>query len=257
MAVSKRRASAIPIAAKADGTAAEAPLMPEAAPVELARYRKAAREPRKPRSTDMAKTLQAAALDLFASQNYSTVTIKDISEASGVNPSLIYYYFGSKEELFLEAVESTVAEAFLKFEAIREQATEPEEIIGRWIETHIVQFRLMQRLAKISLDYANTHSRTARIDKAIRKFYDKEAVVLRRAIRAGIKKGIFREVDATETSVFISTFLDGTLFRQVMFPSFDYRAAIANMRAMVLAHLTGDRATSTTSILPAGPLLAG
>jgi AcrR family transcriptional regulator len=256
MAVSKRRAPVIPIAAKVDGVPAETTPGPKAAPVELARYRKAAREPRKPRSTDMAKTLQAAALDLFASQNYSTVTIKDISEASGVNPSLIYYYFGSKEELFLEAVESTVAEAFLKFETIREQATEPEEIIGRWIETHIVQFKLMQRLAKISLDYANTHNRTARIDKAIRKFYDKEAVVLRRAIRAGIKKGIFRPVDANETSTFISTFLDGALFRQVMFPAFDHKAAIANMRAMVLSHLTGDRPAPSAPSLLANPLLA-
>ena len=36
------------------------------------------------------------ALDLFAERNYSTVTIKDIALAAGLNPSHIYYYFDNK-----------------------------------------------------------------------------------------------------------------------------------------------------------------
>jgi hypothetical protein len=38
-------------------------------------------------------------------------------------------------------------------------------------------------------------------------------------------------------AVFISTFLDGALFRNIMFPEFDYRAAIRYMRDVVLDHL--------------------
>ena len=191
----------------------------------------------RPRSSEVAEALQRAALDLFAQQNYSTVTIKDIAAATGINSALIYYYFGSKEELFLKAVEATVAEAFQKFDDVRAGAHAPEAIISLWIEIHIMQFVLLQKLAKISLDYASTRNRTARIDRAIRTFYDKESVVLGEAIRAGMRSGVFREVDPERMSVFISTFLDGCLFRSVMFPRFDQRRAIEDMRTFVLDHL--------------------
>jgi TetR/AcrR family transcriptional regulator, upper aerobic nicotinate degradation pathway regulator len=191
----------------------------------------------RPRSSEVAEALQRAALDLFAQQNYSTVTIKDIAAATSINSALIYYYFGSKEELFLKAVEATVEEAFRKFDDVRANAHAPEVIISLWIEIHIMQFVLLQKLAKISLDYASTRNRTTRIDRAIRTFYDKESVVLGEAIRAGIRGGVFREVDPERMSVFISTFLDGCLFRSVMFPRFDHRRAIEDMRALVLEHL--------------------
>ena len=195
--------------------------------------------PRKtqPRSVDVAEAMRAAALELFAQQNYSTVTIKDIAAATGANSALIYYHFGSKEELFLNVVTTTVDEAFRKFEDVRANAQSPEEIIYAWIEVHIVQFVLLQKLAKISLDYASTRSHTPLVDQAIRSFYDKEYIVLGEAIQAGVDQGVFRVVDPRRMSTLISTFLDGCLFRNMMFPRFSYRRAMQDMRKFVLEHL--------------------
>lgn len=92
-------------------------------------------------------------------------------------------------------------------------------------------------LAKISFDYANTHARSKQVDAAIQKFYDREAAFLGQAIRDGIEAGTFKDVNPEETATFISTFLDGTLFRNVMFPDFDPAKAIRHMRAVVLRHL--------------------
>ena len=100
------------------------------------------RKPR-PRSSEVADALQRAALDLFARQNYSTVTIKDIAAETGINSALIYYYFGSKEDLFLKAVETTVEVAFQKFNDVSADAQSPVEIISSWIEIHIIQFVLL------------------------------------------------------------------------------------------------------------------
>jgi AcrR family transcriptional regulator len=189
------------------------------------------------KASNAADTLLRVALDLFARQDYSTVTIKDIAKETGFNASLIYYYFESKEELFLRAIELTVETAFQKFEAIREQADSPEAVISSWIEIHITHFVLMQKLAKVSLDYASTRNRTQKLDAAIRAFYDKEAIVLGQAIRDGLRQGVFRRTQPRAMAVFISTFLDGTLFRSMMFPEFDYRTAIRHMRSVVLDHL--------------------
>lgn len=195
----------------------------------------------KRQQSDVARTLQTAALNLFAEYSYSTVTIKDIAKATGMNSALIYYYFGSKEELFLGVVESTVEDAFRQFNAVKSDESDPQSIIVLWLKIHILQFALLQKLAKMSLDYAGSPNHEPRIDKAIKKFYDRESVVLRKAIKDGITRGVFREVDPVEMTSFISTHLDGVLFRSMMFPKFNYKRAITGMRDLVLEHLSPRR----------------
>ncbi|MEA9391404.1 TetR/AcrR family transcriptional regulator [Acerihabitans sp. TG2] len=187
--------------------------------------------------SDVANTLQDTALELFAGQNYSSVRIKDIAEATGLNSALIYYYFGSKENLFLKVIESTVEKAFEQFDSIKMNSSHPKDVLFLWIQIHILQFYLLQKLAKISLDYASTNGRTPAIDKAIKKFYEKESVVLKNTITDGITAGVFREVNPVDMAMFISTFLDGVLFRTVMFPKFRYKHAINCMREFVFEHL--------------------
>ncbi|WP_253073492.1 TetR/AcrR family transcriptional regulator [Sodalis ligni] len=97
---------------------------------------------------DVANILQDSALELFAKQNYSSVRIKDIAEATGLNSALIYYYFGSKENLFLKVIESTVEKAFEKFDSIKMNASNPKDVLFLWIQIHILQFYLLQNWPK-------------------------------------------------------------------------------------------------------------
>ena len=68
------------------------------------------------------KILQAATL-LFARENFSSVSIKKIAAASGVNSALISYYFGGKKNLYQEVL-YTEAEKFLKLQDTIRQRTE-------------------------------------------------------------------------------------------------------------------------------------
>lgn len=189
-------------------------------------------------SVDNAENILRISLELFSAQNYSSVTIKDIAGAVGVNASLIHYYFTSKEELFLSVVESTAKEAMLSYETIRASDASPRAVITLWIENHIFQFELMQKLIKISLDYSTTHDRNPRIDDAIHRFYAGEEEVLASALRLGMARGDFKPRNIAETITFISTFLDGSLIRAVMFPTqFNHRVAIHTMRDIVLDYL--------------------
>ena len=46
--------------------------------------------------------LMEAALTLFTQRGYSATTVRELVEAAGVTKPVLYYYFGSKEGLFLE-----------------------------------------------------------------------------------------------------------------------------------------------------------
>ena len=46
--------------------------------------------------------LMGAALKLFTRRGYSATTVRELVEAAGATKPVLYYYFGSKEGLFLE-----------------------------------------------------------------------------------------------------------------------------------------------------------
>lgn len=189
---------------------------------------------------DSAAILQDMALDLFSRRGFHAVTIKDIAAATGLNAALIYYYFGSKEELFQQTVQIAIDRAFEQFEALAQGHTAPDEIIRDWIETHIKQRELIRKLVQISLDYSKMENRAPETDAAIRQFYDRERAVLSGAIRAGIRQKLFRKVDPDQMAEFISTFLDGAMVRSLIFDDFNSSKAIRGLQNFIISHLTND-----------------
>jgi TetR/AcrR family transcriptional regulator len=58
--------------------------------------------------------LLGAALELFTSRGYAATTVREVVAAAGVTKPVLYYYFGSKEGIYLELMGT----AFARFEAI-------------------------------------------------------------------------------------------------------------------------------------------
>ena len=68
----------------------------------MARAKRSGRRSGKP---DTRAEILAAARTLFAAEGYEPVSMRRIAAEAGVDPSLIHHYFGSKDDLFLAAVE--------------------------------------------------------------------------------------------------------------------------------------------------------
>ncbi|WP_191090025.1 TetR/AcrR family transcriptional regulator [Nesterenkonia ebinurensis] len=80
---------------------------------------------RGPRPTDTAwrEQILDAARREFGEHGYQAATVRRIGHAAGVDPKLVHYYFGTKEELFT----TTIAETFRArgFPALLAQASSP------------------------------------------------------------------------------------------------------------------------------------
>jgi len=61
------------------------------------------RRGRRPGSPDTRQAVLAAARDAFAEYGYDEATIRRIAAQAGVDPALVHHYFGTKEQLFVEA----------------------------------------------------------------------------------------------------------------------------------------------------------
>lgn len=77
----------------------------------------------RPPASDSAVTRQRildSARQLFGSQGYRTTTTKNIADASGVTTGSVYYYFGSKESLYVAVYHTVRDEMFRRLGAAAE-----------------------------------------------------------------------------------------------------------------------------------------
>ncbi|WP_324275955.1 TetR family transcriptional regulator [Blastococcus brunescens] len=66
----------------------------------------ARRSGRRPGNPDTRDAVLAAARQAFAERGFDGATIRGIASAAGVDPALVHHYFGSKDKLFLAAIEA-------------------------------------------------------------------------------------------------------------------------------------------------------
>jgi len=66
------------------------------------------RRGRRPGSPDTRSAILAAARASFAASGFDGTTIRAVAAAAGVDAALVHHYFGSKDKLFLAAVELPV-----------------------------------------------------------------------------------------------------------------------------------------------------
>lgn len=60
---------------------------------------------RRPGTPDTRGEILAAARTSFAARGYAATTIREVAATARVDPSLVHHYFGSKDDLFLAALE--------------------------------------------------------------------------------------------------------------------------------------------------------
>lgn len=188
-------------------------------------------EPLAPAAADgRARAILETSLDLFARRHVSSVSIKQIAAACGVQTSLLYYYFRNKDDLFQHAVDRAVTQVFDHFQAMHDAAGSPVAVLAGWLETHVERFDLVRKFVKVTVDYSASDARAPSVDAAIARFYDAEHAMLAGALAQGVANGTFRQVDVGRTATFISTVLDGIITRSLALPDFAPAAAVADLR---------------------------
>ncbi len=93
--------------------------------------------PSEPRTRDADRTRQSildAAVAEFSATGLSGTRMERIALRVGVNKRLIYYYFGSKEALFLAVLEQTYADIRAAETALRLADLEPATAVRRLVE---------------------------------------------------------------------------------------------------------------------------
>lgn len=82
------------------------------------------RRGRRPGSPDTQGQILDAARESFAASGYARTTIRGVARAAAVDPALVLHYFGSKEQLFVTALQVPVNPAAVIRQVLAETPTE-------------------------------------------------------------------------------------------------------------------------------------
>jgi TetR/AcrR family transcriptional regulator len=148
---------------------------------------------RQKRNADATRAkILAAALAEFGERGLPAASTDDIAERCGVNKRMIYYYFRSKEGLYLAALESVFEELVALEKKIEVEHLDPPAAIAAMINTkidyyidnpHFVSFLSMENFYK---------ARHLRKSKKLALFKTPLTEVIARVLKRGERSGDFR-----------------------------------------------------------------
>ena len=134
-----------------------------------------------------------AALQEFAAKGLDAARVEDIAEKAGANRRMAYYYFGSKEGLYLAALEASYFQLVEVEEAIDVDALGPIDAIEALVAAkfeHYVKYPHYIEFVKMENLYQARHLKTSR------RIADMRAPlisIIKRVLQRGEALGVLRK----------------------------------------------------------------
>lgn len=157
------------------------------------------------------------ALKLFARRGLAATKINDIAEVSGFSQGLVYHYFKSKEELFMELVKKGLEESsqtLLQFEALPLEPLEKIRTIARsafegLAHQDTAYYFVMMEQASMS------ESNHEEVENLVRKWKVPVEVIVR-IVEEGQRKGQICEDRPEDLAMLFWSTIRGLALRRVL-----------------------------------------
>jgi AcrR family transcriptional regulator len=142
--------------------------------------------------------IKNAGRKFFATYGYSKTTLEDIAASLKMKKNSLYYYFESKEALFRELIEDEVKEHFKRQHAIFEKDIPADKKLVLSVEEliHFIHERTNKYFIKLS-SYVEIEKI---VENTFPDYKKQEGKYFRDILSLGIKEGIFKEHNTTETA---------------------------------------------------------
>ncbi len=190
-----------------------------------------------------------AAYRTLVKRGYHETSMKDIASEAGVAPGLAHYYFETKEDLLVAAIEhgceplvGAWQEAGVNLTGPLPEDADPMLVARMGFELAKEELKTYRGLFLLTFDMFGVGLHNAKIAAAVRTFIDE-----RRAFVARITQGVIvgmaepptASADAIAAAIWGS--LHGIYLQKVMNPEFDAEAAIDALSEMTIAFATRPR----------------
>lgn len=192
-----------------------------------------------------------AAYRTLVRRGYHETAMKDIAAEAGVAPGLAHYYFETKEDLLVAAIEHGCEplmrvweEAGVNLSGPMPEDADPMMFARMGFELAKEELKSYGGLFLLTFDMFGVGLHNPKIASAVRTFIEeRRAFVARisRAVIAGMAEPPVASADAIAAAIWGS--LHGIYLQKVMNPNFDAEAAIDALSEMTMAFAMRSRNT--------------
>jgi len=138
------------------------------------------------------EAILVAAQDEFAAKGLAGGRVNVIARNSGANKRMIYHYFGSKDGLYLAALERVYEGLRGEERTLHLDHLAPEVAIRRLVEFNFDYSRAHPELISL-INNENLHrARHLRKSKKVRDLHSPFVKLIRDILKRGVAKGVFR-----------------------------------------------------------------
>jgi TetR/AcrR family transcriptional regulator len=148
-----------------------------------------------------------------AEKGYSAVTLQDIATRAGVSKGATLYYFATKEDLFLGALEWLVERMHTRIHEAVAAVQDPVEKVKAVLNTVFANAQESRQFFLAYSDFVSIGTRNHRFHDLNAKFYSGCCSHDREVIESGIQSGAFRPVDVEDASSMIRALVDGFMLQ--------------------------------------------
>ena len=161
----------------------------------ISRRRQAARDDANPSYLQRRGEILQAAARVFKAKGLQGTNLGDIAVESGADRASLYYYVGSKEELFHEVVRGAVEANLARARAIQQgEGTAPDklrELLASLMESYAEHYPILYVFIQENLSHVpDKHAAWARDMRRINKGYEQIVIDL---VAEGMAAGTIRE----------------------------------------------------------------
>jgi AcrR family transcriptional regulator len=187
-----------------------------------------------------------AAYQALVKRGYHETSMKDIAAEAGVAPGLAHYYFASKEDLLVAAIEHACAPAIeaweqagLSLSGPLPEDADPMAFARMGFALAKQELKSYRSLFLLTFDMFGVGIHNPKIAAAVRGFIDERRAFIARitqGVIAGMAEPPASSAEAIAAAIWGS--LHGIYLQQVMDPDFDADAAIDALSEMAIAFAT-------------------
>ena len=200
------------------------------------------KRPRNRRNPEATKaSILAAARAEFAERGLDGGRVDSIARRSGANKQLVYYYFGSKDELYKAALEATYADIRRLERELDLAALPPREAMIRLIDFSLDYLAQHREFIRMLADENAHGARHVKNSKAALETNSPLLELIAETLRRGEKEGIFRGgIDPLELYVSIAGmtffyFANGLTMSAIFGRDLSKPAALASYRDHIVS----------------------
>ena len=151
-----------------------------------------------------------AALKVFVKSGYSSTTISDIVEESGLSKGAIYHYYSSKKDLFLALIDYWEKYFFINID--KDLSLSSDDLLRDITKDVIKTFKSSKYVFLAELEFWSLSNHDAEIRKKTTDLYIRLLSLFKKIISKGVREGIYKKIDLDVAALSVMTSLQGVIW---------------------------------------------